>query len=398
MGHLVEHRGDHGEWRIHMGTTGVGWVPRCSAYWWCRVDMEDSTQDALTRRVSGDHCGRMLWHMEETVHTIHRTLLRDSPWRVPCVRRCADAAGDTWKATAPKFQWMRQAEMAECWKYMVPKLTAAGVVDLSCCLPYEQFWQRCGDCRVKVLREGGETSMPAQVLHVTNQWQSVRQRVKEGMEGRPVGLPDPRPPCPCGSNLREAPMYTSFVFNEVVGLHVHNQQEYKLVVDHEFLDCLGWQWSLHAMGLHIGSTREEGHFLVYVVFNDKWWLCDDTAVKAMTPPPNPRKATFLVYKRKQTDLVVPDMSHSASQRTGPPALGQTRDAQRIPIDTSVPSMALAPGAPPPPSVTAGCIKGWVQEQAYACPERAYGLLCASHGAGTGCTPPFTHLQHRVHPG
>ena len=55
-------------------------------------------------------------------------------------------------------------------------------------------------------------------------------------------------------------MYTSVVYNEVVGLHVHNQQEYKLVVDHEFLDCLGRQWSLHAMVLHIGATREEGHF------------------------------------------------------------------------------------------------------------------------------------------
>ena len=187
-------------------------------------------------------------------------------------------------------------------------------------------------------------------------------------------------------------MYTSLVFNEVVGLHVHNQQEYKLVVDHEFLDCLGWQWFLHAMVLHIGSTREEGHFVVYVVFNDKWWLCDDTAVKAMTPTPNPRKATFLLYKRKQTDLVVPDMSQSASQRTGPPALGQRGDAQSIPMDTSVPAMALAPGAPPPPSYNTGCIKGWVQEQAYACPERAYGLLCASHGAGTRCTPPFPNCN------
>ena len=43
------------------------------------------------------------------------------------------------KAPAPKFQSMRQAEMPECWKYMVPKLTAAGVVALSCCLSYEQF-------------------------------------------------------------------------------------------------------------------------------------------------------------------------------------------------------------------------------------------------------------------
>ena len=223
--------------------------------------------------------------------------------------------------------------MAECWKYMVPKLTAARVVDLSCCLSNEQFWQRCGECRVKVPREWGETRMPAQVLQVTNQGQSVRQRVKEGMKGRPVGVPDtPPPPCAYGGDQRAAPMYASLVFNEVVGLHVHSQQEYKLVVDHEFLEVLGWQWSLHAMVVHIGSTKEEGHFVVYVVFNDKWWLCDDTTVKAISPPPNPREATFLLYKLKQTDLVEPDMSQSASQRTEPSALGQTRDAQSIPID------------------------------------------------------------------
>ena len=74
-----------------MGTTGVGWAPRCSVCWWRRVDMKDSTQDAWTRRVSGDHCGRVLWHMEEVAHTIHRTLLRGWQWRMPCVRRCADA-------------------------------------------------------------------------------------------------------------------------------------------------------------------------------------------------------------------------------------------------------------------------------------------------------------------
>ena len=133
----------------------------------------------------------------------------------------------------------------------------------------------------------------------------------------------PPPSCACGGDLREAPMYASLVFNEVVGLHVHNQQEYKLVVDHEFL---GWQWSLHAMVVHIGATKDEGHFVVYVVFNDKWWLCDDTTVKGMSPPPNPRKATFLLYKRKRTDLIVPDMSQSASQRTGASVLGKTRDA------------------------------------------------------------------------
>ena len=63
---------------------------------------------------------------------------------------------------------------------------------------------------------------------------------------------------------------TSFVSNEVVGLHVHNRQQYKLVVDHEFVDIWGWQWSLHAMVLHLGATKNEGHFVVYVVFEDKW--------------------------------------------------------------------------------------------------------------------------------
>ena len=36
--------------------------------------------------------------------------------------------------------------------------------------------------------------MTTQVLHVTNQGQSVRQRVKEGMKERPVGLPNTPPP------------------------------------------------------------------------------------------------------------------------------------------------------------------------------------------------------------
>ena len=143
-------------------------------------------------------------------------------------------------------------------------------------------------------------------------------------------------------------MYVSFVLNEVVGLHVHNQQEYKLVVDHEFLDILGWQWSLHAMVVHIGATKNEGHSVVYVAFNDKWWPCDDTTVKGMSATPNQRKATFLLYKRKRTDLMVPHMSQFASQRTGAWALGKTRDALSIPADTSVPAMALALGLPPPP--------------------------------------------------
>ena len=105
---------------------------------------------------------------------------------------------------------------------------------------------------------------------------------------------------------------TSFAFNEVVGLHVHNQQECKLVVDDEFFDILGWQWSLHAMVSRIGATKNERHFVVYVVFNDKGWLCDDTTVKGMSPTPHSRKATFLLYKLKPTDLLVPDMSQAAS--------------------------------------------------------------------------------------
>ena len=63
---------------------------------------------------------------------------------------------------------------------MVAKLTAAGVVDFACCLSYEQLWQRCGECNVKVLRDGGETCMKAQVVLVTNQRQRVQKRVKEG--------------------------------------------------------------------------------------------------------------------------------------------------------------------------------------------------------------------------
>ena len=121
-------------------------------------------------------------------------------------------------------------------------------------------------------------------------------------------------PCVRGGDLGEAPLVTSFVFNEVVGLHVHNQQEYKLVVDHKVVDILRWQLSLHAMVLHIAATKNEGHFVVYVLFEDKWWLCDDTTVKGTSPPPIPQKATFLLYKRKPTNLLVPDMSQSSSQR------------------------------------------------------------------------------------
>ena len=93
---------------------------------------------------------------------------------------------------------------------MVAKLTVRGVVDLTCCLSYEQ---PCGKCNVKVLREGGGGAcMTAQGLHVTNQGQSVQKRVKEGMRGRTIGLANRPPPWCLWGDLGAAPLMTSFVF------------------------------------------------------------------------------------------------------------------------------------------------------------------------------------------
>ena len=48
-------------------------------------------------------------------------------------------------------------------------------------------------------------------------------------------------------------------------------------------------------------------------------------------------------------------------------------AQSMPIDTSVPAMALARGAPSPPfhNCSTKCIKGRGPEHEYACPEHAW---------------------------
>ena len=59
--------------------------------------------------------------------------------------------------------------------------------------------------------------------------------------------------------MGEAPLQTSFVFGDVVILHVHNQQEYLFIVDHEIVVMLGWQWSLHAMVREIGASNDEDH-------------------------------------------------------------------------------------------------------------------------------------------
>ena len=127
--------------------------------------------------------------------------------------------------------------------------------------------------------------MPAQVLHVTNQGQSVRVRMREGMRGRSLGRPSNAPPCGCGGDLQEAIVLSSLVFNKWAPLHVHNQQLRSLTVDHEFVDINGYHWSLRAMVLHVGPTREQGHFIAHILVRDVWWLCDDASVTREGPQP-----------------------------------------------------------------------------------------------------------------
>ena len=45
-------------------------------------------------RLSTTECTYLPTYLEETVHTIHRTLLTGWPCKMPCVRRCGDAADD----------------------------------------------------------------------------------------------------------------------------------------------------------------------------------------------------------------------------------------------------------------------------------------------------------------
>ena len=259
--------------------------------------------------------------------------------RCQCVRR------------APKFEWMQQSEMAECWKHMVPKLVRAGVRSLSDCLSHEQWWQRCPVCDVKVHQAGGELGMPAQVLHVTNQGQSVRVRMREGMRGRSLGRPSNAPPCGCVGDLQEAIVLSLLVFNKWAPLHVHNQQLHSLTVDHEFVDINGYHWSLRAMVLHVGPTREQGHFIAHILGRDVWWLCDDASVSRGRPPATSRKVTFLLYERTPTEMV--GLSQGGLQsirgvRDGPPQSVATtvdRHARSMPSITPLRAMALATGDP-----------------------------------------------------
>ena len=56
-----------------------------------------------------------------------------------CVAVCRHSGHSKCKTPTPKFQWTQHSEMPEWWKYMVAKLTAAGVVDLTCCPSREKL-------------------------------------------------------------------------------------------------------------------------------------------------------------------------------------------------------------------------------------------------------------------
>ena len=194
--------------------------------------------------------------------------------------------------------------------------------------------------------------MAAQVLHVTNQGQSVRMRIREGMRGRSLGRPSNALPCGYGEDLQEAPVLSSLVFNKLAPLHVHNQQLHGLTVDHGFVDVNAYHWSLWTMVLHIGATREQGHFVVHILVRDEWWLCDDASVTRGRPPADLRKVTFLLYERTPTKMV--GLSQGGSQRgacnrgaRGAPSQSATTTVYRhvpsMPSSTPLHAMALARG-------------------------------------------------------
>ena len=196
--------------------------------------------------------------------------------------------------------------------------------------------------------------MAAQVLHVTRQEQSVRMRIREQMRGRSLGRPSNAPTCGCGGDLQEAIVLSSLVFNKLAPLHVHNQQLHSLTVDHEFVDVNGYHWSLRAMVLHIGATKEEGHFIVHILVRNEWWLCDDALMTRGRPAANSRKVAFLLSQHTPTEMV--GLSQGVSQRgacnrgaCGAPSKSAAttvdRHVQSMPSSTPLPAMALATGDP-----------------------------------------------------
>ena len=222
--------------------------------------------------------------------------------------------------------------------------------------------------------------MSAEVLHVTNQGQSVRVRMREGMRGRSLGRPSNAPPCGCGGDIQEAIVLSSLVFNKWAPLHVHNQQLHSLTVDHEFVDINGYHWSLRAMVLHVGPTREQGHFIAHILVRNVWWLCDDASVTRGRPPATSRKVTFLLYERTPTEMVGLSQGGSQSNRGVRDAPSQSaattvdRHVRSMPRNTPLPAMALATGDPEStnhigdaqPAPLTVCSTNCQQ----ACPERA----------------------------
>ena len=85
------------------------------------------------------------------------------------------------------------------------------------------------------------------------------------------------------------------MFNKLAPLHVHNQQLQNLTVDHEFVDVNRYHWSLRAIVLPIGATREKGHLVAHILVGDEWWLCDEASVTRGRPPAYSQQVTFLLY-------------------------------------------------------------------------------------------------------
>ena len=120
------------------------------------------------------------------------------------------------------------------------------------------------------------------------------------------------------------------------------------------MDVNGYHWSLRAMVLHVGATREEGHFVAHIVVRDEWWLCDDASVTRRRPPANSRKVTFLLYERTPTKMVGPSQGGSQmgacnrGVRDAPSQSAATtvdRHVRSMPSNTPLPAMALATGDP-----------------------------------------------------
>ena len=173
---------------------------------------------------------------------------------------------------------------------------------------------------------------------------------KKGNKGPFARPPVKRPPCDCGEDLQEAPTQVSPVFNKLAPLHVYNQQLHSLTVAHEFVDVNAYR--AMAMVLHIGATREQGHFVVHILVRDEWWLCDDASATRGRPRAASRKVTFLLYERTPIEMVGP--SQGGSQRgdcnrggRGAPSLFTTTTVKRHALsmlsNTQMPAMPLPTG-------------------------------------------------------